>query len=104
MEKKLASVTNESMEPDYIGPPAVPFYSFFFGGGFPYQNRLQKKGYRYSSLSTRGPSKGFGFVGTKGRNSPCTNAIEVAGSTVFSFTRDQLVGSVLDRVLSQGCS
>ena len=24
--------------------PFVPFYRFFFGGGFPYYNRLQKKG------------------------------------------------------------
>ena len=27
----------------------------FLGGGFPYQNRLQKKGYPYSNLSTREP-------------------------------------------------
>ena len=26
-----------------LGPPVVPFYRFFFGGGFPYQNRLPRK-------------------------------------------------------------
>ena len=30
-----------------LGPPVVPFCRFFFGGGF--QNRLQKKGFPYSS-------------------------------------------------------
>ena len=33
----------------------MPFYPFF-GGGLPYQNRLQKEGYPYSNLSTGGPS------------------------------------------------
>ena len=32
----------------------IPFVSL--GGGFPYSNRLPKKGYPYSNLSTGGPS------------------------------------------------
>ena len=40
-----------------LGFPVGPFYRFFFGGVFPYYNRLQKKGYPYSDLSTGGPSK-----------------------------------------------
>ena len=35
--------------------PVVPFYPFL-GGGFLYQNRVQKIGYPYSSPSTGGPS------------------------------------------------
>ena len=36
--------------------PSVPFYRFIFWGGSPYSNRLRKKGYPYSNLSTGGPS------------------------------------------------
>ena len=44
-------------------PPVMPFYCFFFGGGFLYKSRLQKKqvGYPYSNLSTGGPSHVLGF-------------------------------------------
>ena len=38
-------------------PRIVPLYRFIFGGGFPYWNRLQKKGYPYSTLSTGGPGQ-----------------------------------------------
>ena len=39
-----------------LRPQVVPFYRFFFGGGFPYEDRLQRKGYPYSNLSTGGPT------------------------------------------------
>ena len=51
-----------------LGPPAIGALShrFFFGGGFPYQNRLQKeKGYPYSKLSTGGPRKDPWETGSK---------------------------------------
>ena len=38
-----------------LGPPVLPLFPLF-GGGFPYQNGLQKRGYPYSNLSTGGPS------------------------------------------------
>ena len=37
-------------------PPPVLLAFYPFLGGFPYENRLQKKGYPYSSLSAGGPS------------------------------------------------
>ena len=46
------------LEKRILGSPVVPFYRFFFGGGFPYKNGLQKKiGYPASNLSTGGPMK-----------------------------------------------
>ena len=44
----------------YIGPPVVPFYSFW--GRVPYQNRLQTKGYPYSNLSTGGPVHIYTYI------------------------------------------
>ena len=43
-----------------LGPPARrPFAHFVWLGGFPYENRLQKKSwYPYSNLSTGGPNCG----------------------------------------------
>ena len=42
-----------------LGPPLVPFCQLFWGGGFPYSNRLQEKDIvpTYSKRSTGGPSK-----------------------------------------------
>ena len=43
-----------------LGPPAVCFLPFLFGGGFPHWNRVQKKiGCPSSNLSTGGPRQGF---------------------------------------------
>ena len=42
-----------------LGFPVVPFYSVL-GGGFPDSNRLQKKEYPYSNLSTGGPRQDAG--------------------------------------------
>ena len=49
----------------------VPFLPFLFGGGFPYQNRLQQKLVpTYSILSTGGPRRNPGF-GLRGNDVPC---------------------------------
>ena len=42
--------------------PSSALLPLVLGGGFPY-NRLQKKRYPYSNLSTGGPSQGIGSVG-----------------------------------------